>query len=263
MNKGQWILISTAVLLFALLYFGFDTKPSKQKAIEKQRAGSFVSTDINSMLMDAKTGLAAQASASVMALESDLEKAVPDSAKAVAYKQLSSLWFQLEKPGIAGYYAQQVAELARDEESWSIAGTTYSLCLQREQEERIRSFCTEQAVQALEKAASLNPTNLQHKVNLALVYAENPPKDTPMKGILMLIDLNKAYPDNPLVLTQLGRLAIQTSQFDKAVQRLLKAVELEPKNKTATCLLAQAYEGLGDVAKASDFKKKCEKLPGN
>ncbi|MCU0345552.1 MAG: hypothetical protein MUC59_01330 [Saprospiraceae bacterium] len=263
MNKSQWSLILTASSLFALLYLCFDTKPSKHKAIESKRASSFASTDINSMLVDAKANLPAQASASVMALEGDLEKAVLDSVKATAFKNLSSYWYQLEKSGIAGYYAEQVAEITRDEEAWSIAGTTYSICLQREQDEKIRSFCTEHAVQALEKAASLNPSNIQHKVNLALVYAENPPKDTPMKGVLMLVDLNKQYPDNPIVLTQLGRLAIKTSQFDKAVERLSKAVELEPSNKVATCLLAQAYEGLGDAAKATDFKSKCEKLPGN
>jgi tetratricopeptide (TPR) repeat protein len=263
MNKSQWILISAAALLFAVLYFGFDTKPSAQKEIEKQRAGAFASTDISSMLVDAKSGLPPQATATVAALESDVEKAVSDTAKAAAYRQLSSQWYQMEKPGIAGYYAEKVAELTRDEEAWSIAGTTYSLCLQREQEEKIRSFCTEHAVQALEKAASLNPSNIQHKVNLALVYAENPPKETPMKGILMLVDLNKQYPDDVLVLTQLGRLAIKTSQFDKAVQRLSRAVELSPENRTAVCLLTQAYEGLGESAKAADFKSKCEKLSGN
>ncbi|MBK8562238.1 MAG: hypothetical protein IPN76_02580 [Saprospiraceae bacterium] len=263
MNKGQWILIAAATVLFVILYFGFDTKPSKQKAVEKQRASPFTSPDINSMLVDAKGGLPAQAAASVAALEGSLEKALQDSAKVEAYKALSSLWYQLEKPGIAGYYAEKVAEIARTEEAWSIAGTTYSICLQREQEEKIKRFCTDQAVQALEKAASLTSDNIQHKVNLALVYTENPPKDMPMKGILMLRDLNEQNPDNVLVLTQLGRLAIKTSQFDRAVERLSKAVELEPSNKSATCLLAQAYEGLGDAAKATDFKSKCEKLPGN
>ena len=148
-----------------------------------------------------------KASASVLALENDVEKASSDTAKAAAYRQLSSQWYQMEKPGIAGYYAEKVAEITRDEEAWSIAGTTYSLCLQREQEEKIKRFCTEHAVQSLEKAVSLNPDNMQHKVNLALIYAENPPKEMPMKGILMLIDLNKQHPDDVLVLTQLGRLA--------------------------------------------------------
>lgn len=263
MNKSQWILISAAVALFAVLYFGFDTKPEKQKGIEKQRAGSFASTDINVLLMDAKLGLSSQSAASVMALESDLEKASPDTAKAALLRQLSSLWFQLEKPGIAGHYAEEVAKLLRDEESWSIAGTTYSICIQREQEEKVRSYCTERAVQSLENAASLNPSNIQHKVNLALVYAENPPKDNPMKGILMLVELNKQFPGSVPVLTQLGRLALKTAQFDKAVQRLGQAVSLEPDNPTANCLLSQAYEGLGNAAKATEYKTKCDKLSGH
>ena len=133
MNKGQWILIASAAMLFAVLYFGFDTKPSKQKAIEAQRAGSFASTDINSMLVDAKANLTAQASASVSALEAELGKASQDSAKISVFRELSSRWYLLDKTGIGGYYAEQVAEIARDEESWSIAGTTYSICIQREQ----------------------------------------------------------------------------------------------------------------------------------
>jgi len=263
MKKSQWIVIAGAAALFAVLYFGFDTKPSKQKEIEKQRAGAFSSTDINSLLVDAKSGLSAQSSSSVAVLEGEVEKSTADTAKATAYKKLSSLWYQMEKPAIAGHYAEKVAEIARDEESWSIAGTTYSICLQREQEDKIRSFCTDHAVQALEKAASLNPENVQHKVNLALVYAENPPKEMPMKGILMLVDLNKQNPDNVLILTQLGRLAIKTSQFDKAVERLGRAVELSPDDQMAICLLAKAYEGVGNSAKAAEYNAKCDKSSGN
>ncbi len=263
MKKSQWIVIAAAAVFFAVLYFGFDTKPSKQKEIEKQRAGAFSSTDINSLLVDAKANLSAQSSSSVATLEGEVEKTTADTAKAAVYKQLSSLWYQLEKPAIAGHYAEKVAEITRDEEAWSIAGTTYSICLQREQEEKIRSFCTDHAIQALEKAASLNPQNIQHKVNLALVYAENPPKEMPMKGILMLVDLNKQNPDDVLILTQLGRLAIKTSQFDKAVERLGRAVELAPDDQMAICLLAKAYEGMGNSAKAAEYNSKCDKSSGN
>lgn len=264
MNKGQLILISVTTIVFAVLYLGFDIKPSKHKEIERQRANSFTETDINSLLVDAKSGLSPQALASVKVLEEELQESSADSIKLEAYRQLSSLWYQMENPGIAGYYAERLAELnPKDEEAWSIAGTTFSICLQREQEEKIRSFCTDHAVRSLEKAASLNPDNVQHRVNLALVYAENPPKDTPMKGILMLVELNKQNPDNVLVLTQLGRLAIKTSQFEKAAERLDRAMKLEPNNKNIACLLAQAYEGMGQSVKASEFRQKCEKLIGN
>jgi cytochrome c-type biogenesis protein CcmH/NrfG len=262
MNKTQWIVVLAAAVLFSVLYFGFDTKPGKHKEVEKQRVLAAVSTDINSMLKDAKKSLSPQESASVLAMETALEAAAPDSSKANLYKRLSSLWYDLKKPGISGYFAEKVAELEGSEEAWSIAGTTYSICLQKEQEEKVKSYCTQRAVQALENAVSINPGNLQHKVNLALVYAENPPQDNPMKGVLMLVELNKQNPGNPLILTQLGRLAIKTGQFDKAVERLEQAIAVQPDNSLANCLLVQAYEAVGNPEKVKEFQKICDQLSG-
>ncbi|MEK7256661.1 MAG: tetratricopeptide repeat protein [Bacteroidota bacterium] len=260
MNKAQWLVVSLAVAVFLALYLGFDTKPGKHQEIENKRSLAQTSTDISVLLMEAKVGMSAQASATVLGLEAELDKAPSDSLKAELYKQLSSAWYGFEKPAIAGFYAEKAAELLKNEEAWSIAGTTYSICLQKEEEEKIRSFCTQHAVQALENAASLNPSNPQHKVNLALVYTENPPQDNPMKGVLMLRELNEQYPKNHAILTQLGRLAIKTGQFDRAVQRLEEALSVEPEDPNAICLLAKAYESVGNAAKAAELNAKCEKL---
>ena len=70
--------------------------------------------------------------------------------------------------------------------------------------------------------------------------------------------MNKENPDNPLVLTNLGRLAIQTGQYDKAIQRLESAVAIEPENRNANCLLAQVYSETGNQEKAALFLKKCQ-----
>ena len=254
-------MVLAAVALFSLLYFGFGTQPASFKDVEKQRALGAVSTDINAMLRDARKELSPQESASVLALETELEKAI-DTAKAAPYKRLSSLWYNLGKPGISGFYAEKAAELERTEEAWSIAGTTYSICLQTEQVDKVKQYCTQRAVQALESAASINPDNLQHNVNLALVYAENPPQDNPMKGVMMLVEMNKQNPGNPMVLTQLGRLAIKTGQYDKAAERLEAALEAQPDNAPAACLLAQAYEGIGNSDKAKEYQSKCDQLSG-
>jgi len=105
-----------------------------------------------------------------------------------------------------------------------------------------------------EKVAELENT----KVNLALCYVEYPLQDNPMKGILMLVDLNKNNPDNSLVLTNLGRLAIQTRQYDKAIERLGRVVELDPKNRNANCLLAQAYGEMGNQEKTDFYLNRCK-----
>ncbi|MEZ4952451.1 MAG: tetratricopeptide repeat protein [Saprospiraceae bacterium] len=263
MNRNQWIVIIAAVALFIAMYFGCETTPDQHKIIEKQRLDNVVSTDISSLLMDAKKDLSPNDESEVLALEMGLNNSSNDSEKSKAYKELSSIWYKLNKPAIAGYYAEQVALIENNEDAWSITGTTFSICVQRETEPKVKSYCTDHAVSALENATSLNPSNLQHAVNLALVYTENPPAETPMKGILMLVELNKQNPENVSVLNQLGRLAIKTGQLDKAVQRLSKAVELEPENPMSNCLLGKAFEEMNEQVAASPYLAKCKELTNN
>ena len=260
MTRMQWIIIAVFVGLFSLLYFGFDTKTPEQESLEKSRQLAAESASIEVLLKSAKESLSAPQSNDLLALETQLETTASDSARAKILQQISGKWFEYGYPAIAGHYAERVAELIGTEEAWSITGTTFTLCVQREDDPRIKDYCTDHAVQAFESAISINPSNIAHKVNLALCYTENPPQDNPMRGILMLVELNKEFPDNVLVLNNLGRLAINTGQFDRALERLEKALSLEPENTTSICLLSRAYEGVGQIEKAQQFRQKCEQL---
>lgn len=258
MTKFQILVISAMIFLFAGMYFGLDTKPKTQKAIEKSRAIESESTDIKALLDDAKSELSNENSALILSLEVKLDEAKTDGEKVEILKELSGVWYRIERADIAGFYAESAAEIENTDEAWSIAGTTYTIGIQRAKEEKVKKFCFGRAIKAFENAISLNASNTTHKVNLAVCYAENPLPENPMKGILMLTDLNEKEPDNVLVLSTLGRFAIQTGQFDKAIERLQKALSLEPENKKVNCLLAQAYNGIGDTAKAEDFAIKCK-----
>lgn len=259
MTKLQYIVIASAISLFLILYFGCDTKPQEQAALEKTRALAAQSTDINNLLMEAKASIAAKEAANILALEQDLEATTSDSSKIEVLKQLSGQWYRLNHPAIAGSYAEEIAEISGTEEAWSIAGTTYSIGLQRSEAEKVRGFCTEKAIKAFENASSLNPTKVAHKTNLALVYTDNPPQDNPMKGILMLVDLNKQYPEDVSVLMNLGRLAIKTGQYDRAINRLEEVIRLDANNNAA-CLLVEAYKGLGNTAKMQEFEQQCSAI---
>jgi tetratricopeptide (TPR) repeat protein len=260
MTKLQLIVIGAAVVLFLVLYFGFDTTPRDIQALEKTRALSAEQTNLEVLLQEAKATLPAGQLNPVLALEQQLEEAPDDSTRAPLLKDLSSRWFSLGYPAIAGGYAEQVAFLENTESSWAIAGTTFTICVQRSQEEKIRNYCTDKAVESFENAISIDPTDIAHRVNLALLYTENPPLENPMKGITMLLDLNRANPESVLVLNALGRLAIRTGQYDRALERLEKAQSLEPNNANTTCLLAQVYEGLGDNELAQQYSEQCRQL---
>ncbi|MEM6966383.1 MAG: tetratricopeptide repeat protein [Bacteroidota bacterium] len=260
MSRGQVVVLSCASLFFLLLYFGFDTKTNEQKGVEEKRLLSATSTDINALLLGAKNSLGSSEGSEVLLAEANLSAAKSESEKTEAYKKLSSAWYKINRFAIAGYYAGQVAEMEGTDEAWSIAGAIYNRGMNYESEEKIKDYCTTRAIEAFENAISLNPGNIDHQVNLAVCYAENPPQDQPMKGVMMLLDVNKKNPENVAALTSLGRFGIQTGQFEKAVGRLEKALQLEPNNIKVNCLLAQAYQGFGQLDKAKTFQDICDRF---
>lgn len=256
LNKGQYIAIGVAVLSFLILYLGFDIKPKSQKALEKSRALNMEATSIENLIIEARDQIGANFSI-IEALNMELKSTENDLLKVEKLKNLSGKWYEFGYPAIAGYFAQEVAEIENDAESWSIAGTTYIMGVKESDQEKTRTWSFNRAVTALETAISLDPSNLSHQINLALAFIENPPKDNPMQGVLMLRDLDTKYPDNVKVLYQLGRLSIVTNQLDNAVKRLKRAEELAPNNKNVICLLAEAYTKLGNAQEAAKYDEKC------
>lgn len=258
MNKAQYLAVLGALTLFLGLYFGFDTKTDKQKTAERSRSLQGQSTSFETLLADAKAHLDASQSAQVTEQEEQLGKATTDAERATILKRLSGTWYEFGQIPIAGGFAEQVAELENADSSWSVAGATFFNGLVSSQDPIIRKFCADHAVKAFESAVSLNPAKVEHRVNLALVYSENPPPDNPMQAVLMLRELESKHPDNPSVFNALGRLAIKTGQWQRAIERLEKAWSLDKSNPNTPCLLAKAYEGAGNVIKANEFAVICK-----
>ncbi len=261
MTKFQLAVLVSAAAMFFAIYFGCDTKSKDQKTLEKTRVFSAESTDINILIKEAGKQLDPAAANAIEAAEQELSVTKANAgAHSEVLKRLAALWYGAGNAAISGHYAQLIAEAANTEEAWSKAGTTYAICVQRSTEDKVRNFCTQRAVEAFEKAISINPENVSHRINLAVVYAENPPKEDAMRGITMLIELNRNNPDNTSVLNNLGRLAIKTGQYERAVQRLERVLELEPGNPVATCLLAEAWQGAGNTAKAEQYAQACRQF---
>ena len=159
MNTTQWVSVLGSIILVVVLYFGFDTKPKEQKELERSRSFVAESADVQVLIKDAKEELGAAKTSEILRLETELQTTLADSNKIAYNKYLSGEWYRLGKYAIAGYYAQEVAELEQNKESWSIAGTSYTIALQRSSEQKERDFSRERAVQAFENAISINPEN--------------------------------------------------------------------------------------------------------
>ncbi len=253
----QWFVIGGAVVLTALLAFVFDTRPPDHEALEKSRALMAETADAGVLVRDAKAQLDGARRAQVTQLELAVEQAEADSLRALQMEALASLWYEWGRADISGIYAERIAELRSDAPSWALAGTTYMLCIQQQRQERIRRFCRERALRAFEYALSLDPQDLNSRINRALVYVEMPPEGKPMEGIQMLLSLDEQYPDQPAVLLQLARLAIRTGQYERAIQRLERVLEIAPEEQRAYCLMAEALEQMNRAAEAETYAARC------
>lgn len=257
-NKEQAFYIIGAIALIAILYWGFDTKPSSQKALEKSRALTGEVFDLNSLKDAAKKGLSREDLDFVEALESQVQYASDDSTKIEILKQMSANWFKLGKPVLAGIYAKEIADKVQSAQSWGMAGTTFATALKlSDLSEKERTLARDQAVDAFEHAISLDPKAVDYRVNQALCYIEIPDATQPMKGVLMLAGLATNYPESSLPFYHLARLAVQTGQYDRAEGRIEQALKLAPDDPKIACLAIDIYKAVNKPEKAEALAGIC------
>lgn len=260
MNSTQKSTIGFFLTLFAVLYFGFDTKPSDHGLIEKSRALKMSTTDVSILKREAQNTLSNTQKGRIEILNAQLNSAL-DTIERVGYmKELSGAWFEFGYPSVAGSYAEDIANIEDTDEAWGIAATTYALGIGNSNSEKEKKFCKEKAMNAFDIAISLDSKEIRHQINKAVTLADHPDEDNPMKGILQLMDLNKMNPENVAVINQLAKLGMKTNQLDKALERLKTALKLQPENITSICLMAELLTRRNESADAEEYINKCNSL---
>ncbi len=257
MGKKQIITIAVFGLIFAILYFGCDTKPPSSKAIEKSRALNFETISITALREAEVAKLGEPERQELQYLEQQVRQTNDDILANAELEKLSGFWYQQKVPALAGHYAKKIATSLNEPESWSIAGSTYFICAKQAESEDLKTYCLKNAIAAFEEASAMEPDNVNQKINLALCYVDFPPEDNPMMGIMQLLGLQDKYPESAALQYQLGRLGVQTGQYDKAIARLNKVLQLEPNNSKACCLLAKAYNEIGEPDSAKQLDACC------
>jgi len=261
MGKSQWIAAGVAALLVLVTYWGCPVGETDAAAGLKN--APVAATGLESLIRAAREELTPVQIATLANLEERLELAETSATEPVRplLEKLAGEWFRSGQPAISGVYARRIAEESDDAEDWGIAATTFSLCLQREgADDKTLQFCSAQAEEAYQAAISLDPEDLDARINLAVSYTDYPPANEPMKGILMLVDLEKKNPGNARLNITLGQLAIKTNQLERAAERFGKAVSSEPDNPDAVCPLARVYENLGRADEAAPLVQRCKEL---
>jgi tetratricopeptide (TPR) repeat protein len=85
----------------------------------------------------------------------------------------------------------------------------------------------------------------------------------PMEGIMKIRAIAEENPNNVFAQFMLGFGGMVSGQNDKAIERFLKVIQLDPNNSEAIFLLAELYERGGDKKKAVEWYEQGKKFVEN
>lgn len=277
MAKNQIILIGGAITLLIALYFLGDMKgPAKtasgpmsehqHKPGESNGESGPMNMNPSAQIPDLDFNKYTKEAIAKLSNENkikanDLTQQAAKLNTAVGYKDIAEFWEAQNELNMAANYYKQGAFLENTEKSITFAGNLFVALLQKTEEPSIRKWQAVEAIDCFQKAIELNPTNSDTKIALATCYTEGTGET--MKGVTLLREITQNDSTNIPANIILGKLAIQSGQFDKAKKRLELVLSLRPENTEAMYFLAESYKGSGDKEKAIQLFEKCKALVKN
>jgi len=243
LKKPQFIVVFLGLLLLSILYFLVP----KSKKIESSASSQTVANEAvssQSILDGAKLSLNGEQKIALLSIENQLvaSKTVADSLK--VYKKLIQYWsdsVQRIEPYL--YYTYSAALLENTEKSLTFAAQLLVNNLTTpDAPPALQKWMALNAKVLLEKALVINPVNDTSKINLGACYLFGNISDNPMQGILKVKEVVDKNPQNTygqLILALGGK---KSGQYEKAIERFLIIIKLEPNNIEAMVNLAECYE---------------------
>jgi tetratricopeptide (TPR) repeat protein len=256
LSKGQWITLTSVLLLGVVLWF--TPKKSKNFTEEETKkqtnSGNF---SFESLKDSIKKITEPNVLSQIVLFEQNLSKSSNSQGRVSAFDSLSTLWKNQKQLALSGWYKSQSALLKNTSSELAKAGELcYSLAKFSSPKER--PLLMQQAIECLEKSYALDSNTVSVKVALASCYVEG--SANPMKGIMMLRDIVQKDSSNFEAQVQLGLFAMQSGQYDKAVDRFKKLQKIVPNNNEVDLYLAQAYAESGNkndaISVLNEFLKK-------
>ena len=215
----------------------------------------------DSIVTASKKQLSKTTADTVSTIENEIAATRDSTRMAAVFLRLSKLWARNKNAGLAAFYQGKAAKLENSEKSLTFAGQFLMQVAESEHDPSVQMWEMGEAVHCLERSLTLAPGNEDTKLALATCYIEG--TGEPMRGVQILLGIIREKPDDIPANMLLGRMSIQSGQFDKAVARLETVLKLQPENKEALYFLAQAYEGKGDKKKAIELLEKCKQVVNN
>ncbi|MBL4709519.1 MAG: tetratricopeptide repeat protein [Flavobacteriales bacterium] len=196
----------------------------------------------------------------IAALESKANQVADVNTKLELYDSLISFSIKRNVPPMVAKFTERKAEVDPTETNYMLAGDNYFKAFRLSKQKPKELI--QGAINNYKKVIELNPENLQAQtaIGVANVEGSSALGVMPMKGIGILKDVLNKDPKNVNALTNLGYFAIQSGQYEKAIERFETALSIDPNNAEAYIYLTDVYLSQSDVKKGIETLEKYKSL---
>jgi tetratricopeptide (TPR) repeat protein len=171
-----------------------------------------------------------------------------------AFVPVVQFWDKQKRPDFAAYFVEQIAERSQTSLAYSKAGDRYYYSVRFTKDNNEIPALYQSAVRCYEKAIAKDAKNIDAKIQLAACFVEDG-KD-PMKGIGLLREVEKTDSNNVKLQLTFAFFSVKSQQWDRAIKRFNKVLEIDPLYIEAYLHLADAYEQQGQKNKTIEMLEK-------
>lgn len=249
MNKTQIIIVILGVLLVVAMY----NLPKVVVDNDNSEEQTFIDESEPGGIVDHSSAIPEEALPKVEYWKSQLLVGETFQQNLEALDSLMGVFIQINKYDSAAYYAERYAQTFNTVSHWQKAGDAYFEAFTFALDKAKIDMLGLKARSAYEQVLEKQPNNLDVKHNVAMTIVSS---SSPMQGIMMLREITESDPSNEKALLSMGRLSIQTAQFDNAVQRFETLVGYYPEHVEGNFFLGMCYFETGQNVKAkAQFEK--------
>jgi len=257
LRKQQLILLLSGLLLFSVLYFFTPRFTAKEATPSNQTTENQVVTT-ESILNTAKLALSENQKIYLLSIENQLTKAPNAKDSLKSFKALSKFWADsAQKLAPYLYFTYSAALLENSEKSLTFAAQLLvDNLLTPDAPPALQPWIAGKAKVLLEKALVINPKNDSAKINLGACYLFGNLSDNPMQGITKIkevVDKDSTNAYGQFILALGGK---KSGQYDKAIERFLTVIKIQPNHIEAMIHLAECYELTNQKALAIEWYTK-------
>jgi len=250
MWKNRTLLLIVGIVFIGLLY-------SLPKVVVATKDDQVSEDSVTEKENFHKSEASPQDQEKISNLKSELKKAENSEKSHIFADSLAEAFRSVNQWDSAAYYLGEQAGEQPSVENLLKAGEAYfqaqGFAVSQSEVENLGA----KAREFFDKVLMENPEDLDTKTRKAITYVAS---SNPMQGIILLREVLEQDPENELALFNMGMLSMQSSQWDKAVERFSKLIEINPENSKAHFYLAVSYMQLNEKDSASEHFMKVKEL---